>query len=584
MGLRWIRDYVKKPLHSITKRGANGRRTNPRTKSSVRDGEVVARASHGDQILVTRERELSTVCRQLCEELHQVKREQTRLEGEVLMLSTEKRALEETIAMREAQILALRPYRTDFTRAAARKGFDDLMEDIDHWVETWTDKFIVDKKFSQHWIESLKHFPQVIDQLQRFLNSNPDLLAAIGYEDSDQNIISACIAADFLQRIEGGMTECTAPTLDPSAISSWRAQAYHALFSHPGYPKDRQAEIDAVSIELTEILQFCTNAPNNAEFVRSISSKIIEPSFNLYENFRRSNEEYCIETSDWVVPGARMGEKIPDGRLRGLLRNLNCLDAVGYNAELFVDEITATDEVLQNQLYFICSVRPALKVRGLQENYSGEPVTLVKEKVLVAWDPDLLHFGTPDMFERYKKHSVNELITKTFSTIVCPGCGEQMTQSRGTQYGITLCLNCNRQFCSRHKILWHYEHTCDEYETFLADPTFRSNAQIEAARREEYAFQDEQLSQRIKDADNHFAQSLMKEKEASQARRQAELERQARERRLAEERAAREAQQRREREEARKLSERKQREEELTKRITKPCPRCQVEIVKDGGW
>ncbi|KAI1757502.1 hypothetical protein F4782DRAFT_546644 [Xylaria castorea] len=159
-----------------------------------------------------------------------------------------------------------------------------------------------------------------------------------------------------------------------------------------------------------------------------------------------------------------------------------------------------------------------------------------------------------------------------------------MAHSMDAQQGITLCLARNRQFCSRHQVAWHAEFTCDEYELFLKDPSFRSTAQLNAAKEETYALQDEQLRQLIKDADDNFAHSLMNERQASQAR----LEKNARELRLAEERAAREAQRRRERDEAERLLERKRLEEELSneslRRVARPCPGCGVPIQRNGGW
>ncbi|KAI1738268.1 hypothetical protein F4680DRAFT_467488 [Xylaria scruposa] len=158
-----------------------------------------------------------------------------------------------------------------------------------------------------------------------------------------------------------------------------------------------------------------------------------------------------------------------------------------------------------------------------------------------------------------------------------------MTHSMRAQQGITLCLACNRQFCSRHQVAWHAEFTCDEYDLSLDNPSFQSKAQLNAAKEEVYASQDEQLRQLIQDADDKFALSLMNERQASQAR----LEKKARELRLAEERAAREAQKQREREEAQRLLERKRQEEKLSDdtlhRVMKPCPKCRVPIDKNGG-
>ncbi|KAI1121717.1 hypothetical protein F5Y10DRAFT_271792 [Nemania abortiva] len=195
----------------------------------------------------------------------------------------------------------------------------------------------------------------------------------------------------------------------------------------------------------------------------------------------------------------------------------------------------------------------------------------------------------PETFERYEKYLVDKLVSK-HRNLWCPllGCGASMVHSTGVQHGITWCRACKRQFCSRHKIAWHYEYTCDEYDRYLADPSFRSKAQKKAAKEAEDASQDDQLQQRINDAENLFSQSLMNEIQAAEARRQAAIEREARERRLAEEIAAREAQRRRQEEEARKLRERQKEEDERSTReilkVTKPCPNCQTAIQKNGGW
>ncbi|KAI0487192.1 hypothetical protein F4859DRAFT_527322 [Xylaria cf. heliscus] len=318
--------------------------------------------------------------------------------------------------MREAQILVLRPYRTSFTRDEAQNDFKQLLEDITIWVEEWTDKFLHDTEFPKRWMDSLKHFPHVINQLRQFLDSNPDLLSAIGYVDSDQDIISACIvrfieknifgetpcsisphAAGVMQNIEHNMLLCTTPKLDLSTRCSWRAQAYHALFSDRQYSDTRQRGIDALSAELAHMFRFISNSSDGVEFTRSISSKIIEPSLNLYENFRRSSEDYYFETAEWIKAGTTMNQDLADGGLRTRLDDLNCRNVVKHNAKFQVEKLKTkpTDEMLQNELYFICSTSPALKVRGLQGKYGEESVTLLKEKVLVAWDPDTLKGRDP---------------------------------------------------------------------------------------------------------------------------------------------------------------------------------------------
>ncbi|KAI0412054.1 hypothetical protein F5X98DRAFT_380134 [Xylaria grammica] len=127
------------------------------------------------------------------------------------------------------------------------------------------------------------------------------------------------------------------------------------------------------------------------------------------------------------------------------------------------------------------------------------------------------------------------------------------------------------------------DYSCDEYDRYLHDPEFQSKAQINKKHQEAQALRDEQLSQSIREAEDLFAQSIMTEHQASQARLAAEIDR----RRIAEEKAAREAQRLREEEKSRKLLKRKRQEEKLTnqsiRRLTRPCPGCRVPIEKRGG-
>ncbi|KAI1427736.1 hypothetical protein F5Y12DRAFT_792037 [Xylaria sp. FL1777] len=312
--------------------------------------------------------------------------------------------------------LILKPYRTNYTQSDAQKGFEDLMRNIIVWVEDWSDRFIIEEDFTEHWLDSLKHFPQVVNPFRQWLHldSNQDLLSAVGYPDSDQDIVSACIVrfvqqrifqapstispdtAKLLKDIEQTMPQCTAPKLDLCAIHTWRAQACHALFSHPGYSEARQASIDTLTGELAQILDFICKPSKRPEFIPSISSKIIQPSFSLSENLRKSHEEYYFETAPWVKPDALMSSGLPDGRLQELLGNFYCVNSAKSKAILIAEKLDPrpTAEELQRQLYFICSIQPALKVRELQRSGGKELVTISKQKVLVAWDPDRLQ-GDP---------------------------------------------------------------------------------------------------------------------------------------------------------------------------------------------
>ncbi|KAI0458291.1 hypothetical protein F5B21DRAFT_500553 [Xylaria acuta] len=409
--LNWIRSRIARQTPS--KRSANDQQTKRTPPEVAETGKINVQASNNGSLSACKGDQEYEKLRLDYESLSE-QNQQLRVEQE--QLSSEKKALKNAVNMRESQILVLRPYQTRFTRDDAQIDFKILLGSISSWVEKWTDELVDDTDLSKHWMDSLKYFPQAINQLRQFLDSNPDLSSAVGYPDSDQDIISACILrfigqrmfegipcsipsyiAEALQKIEHSMPRCSAPELDRSTICSWRAQAYHALFSDRQYSEARQKGINTLSEDLAHIFGFLSNDPNATEFICSISSNIIEPSLNLYENFRRSNEEYYFETAKSIKPGTRMSQDLPDGQLRGLLGDLDCRNAVRYNAKFQVEKLKTkpTDEALRNQLHFICSIAPALKVRGLQGNHGEEAETLFKEKVLVAWDPDTLHGRDP---------------------------------------------------------------------------------------------------------------------------------------------------------------------------------------------
>ncbi|KAI1121718.1 hypothetical protein F5Y10DRAFT_271793 [Nemania abortiva] len=414
----------KTKLFSCRKKKAEARQIQHGLDEHEEHGKTGAPANGNENPSTTDDHLVSTQdYDNLLEEHSRSQRENERLQGEVSRLSGDNRNLEsdnhnlkETIHMRDSQILILRPYRTGFTQENAKNGFEDLLQNIELWVEKWTDKLIDNEGFRNEWINSLHHFPRAVHKFQQLLSCNQDLLSTIGYVDSDQDIMSACILrfvrqkifgdmpcgivsrrVELLQEVESTLPLCTAPKLDMSAISSWRAQAYHALFSRPEYSEAREKAIDAVTSELANILGFLCGSSKWSGFISSISSEIIEPSVRLDENFRRTNEEYYFETAPWGEPGEEMGRSFPDGQLRELLGSLECFNAVKHNRKFLTDQLNPipSAEEIRNRLHFISSLHPALKVRELRGKNKKGSVTLVKEKVLVAWDPKLPRGKSP---------------------------------------------------------------------------------------------------------------------------------------------------------------------------------------------
>lgn len=156
---------------------------------------------------------------------------------------------------------------------------------------------------------------------------------------------------------------------------------------------------------------------------------------------------------------------------------------------------------------------------------------------------------------------------------------------------IVTCRLCSHRSCFRHKVAWHENLACDEYDSLLADPVnFRSRFDVA----NEEAENATAARRAQEDADRALAQALAAEEARAVEQERAERERERqreleRERREREERLRRERQERERRErEMRELALRRKREEEASLvtvgSTTKPCPGCKAPIEKNAGW
>jgi len=186
---------------------------------------------------------------------------------------------------------------------------------------------------------------------------------------------------------------------------------------------------------------------------------------------------------------------------------------------------------------------------------------------------------------RYQNLSFRYAVSEAENFMWCTaGCGFGQVHDGGVEEPIITCLLCESRSCFHHKVAWHENLTCDEYDILLADPVnFRSRFDLENEAAEEAAA----ARRAQEDMDRVFAQGLLAEEEKAEA-----LARQERERIVREAREAKEAAERKERKEkaekTRLEAARRKREEEQSKRTvertSKPCPGCGWAIEKNDGW
>lgn len=196
---------------------------------------------------------------------------------------------------------------------------------------------------------------------------------------------------------------------------------------------------------------------------------------------------------------------------------------------------------------------------------------------------DVQRYADPETRERYQTLSFRSALSGVDNFVWCSsGCGSGQVHDGGVDSPIVICIMCNRRTCFAHRVAWHENLACDEYDALQADPTnFRSRFELE----NEAAEEEGRRRREQEDADRVYAQSLAEDEQlrAEDVARQEKVAREAKEKeeRLREER-------RRAQEAMRAVVARKKREEEKSNRTlartTKPCPGCGWAIEKNLGW
>jgi hypothetical protein len=195
-----------------------------------------------------------------------------RLKKEHQNLQKERQDLLNRAAERESHILTLQPGPTEFGRDDAEKvsdalclrinqakscdqGFRQVMRGINVWVLKWTDAYYDDQQILRNWKGAFNHFSHTGREFGEFLSVNKDISSTIGYPDSDQELMTACVIrfvsrrifsgtpsgissdmAEVLQTIEQALPLCTAPKLSkPRDFQSPFLKVIKTNSPHPRY-------------------------------------------------------------------------------------------------------------------------------------------------------------------------------------------------------------------------------------------------------------------------------------------------------------------------------------------------------------
>lgn len=95
---------------------------------------------------------------------------------------------------------------------------------------------------------------------------------------------------------------------------------------------------------------------------------------------------------------------------------------------------------------------------------------------------DVEKFGDADTFSLYATRLANDACSELPNFIQCTAvdCMAGQIHDGGADHPIVTCFDCGRKSCFLHRVPWHDELTCTEYDERQKDPVnFRCKRQIE---------------------------------------------------------------------------------------------------------
>ncbi|KAF2665832.1 hypothetical protein BT63DRAFT_77073 [Microthyrium microscopicum] len=205
---------------------------------------------------------------------------------------------------------------------------------------------------------------------------------------------------------------------------------------------------------------------------------------------------------------------------------------------------------------------------------------------------DVQKHATADIFELYSERATASFLDLSTDLFRCPrpSCGSAQAHENGASEPIVTCIGCKQKYCFSHKILWHQDLSCEEYDRFMEDPhNFKSQLEIANEMNEKRLTRELYRKRKAETKTEQFLQSRMSnwEREAAQRRFQQKRDEETKERRVESKK--------------RKLEESKtgtgklraevkaveKRLEQATlstiSETTKRCPKCSVRIEKNDG-
>lgn len=362
------------------------------------------------------EREAARAMQQLQElkhllnsDMEEIAKDADSLGQEINRLKDENHLLREELNDAQSHIFSLQPYRKDLTPEEVGRQFDDLVEQVQDWVQKFMDPWLDDYEAGvEALVTGARKQSGEAAKFRRTLQKYPDLVHGCMFPETDEDIIVAIIMrylndhifqkvlygsgqqyTEMVSFIETQMQTAVEPKRDLFAVRTWTAESYNALMSAPQFKSVRARRSKDMTLDLADILRIFCKKDKFTWFCQNMEDNCVKPAMALYEKIQVSTHHFYLDIQPYISwSGSRLSlspefvESIDKLDCRNILQNRKAFNMAKLDPQ-------PTKKDLYVNLLNVCTVVPALYIRQIgQRDAIKAPAVVRKQQMLVAWGPE----------------------------------------------------------------------------------------------------------------------------------------------------------------------------------------------------
>ncbi|TFA99437.1 hypothetical protein CCMA1212_008747 [Trichoderma ghanense] len=342
-------------------------------------------------------------------DMEEIAKDADSLGQEINRLKEENRLLREELNDAQSHIFSLQPYRKDLTPEEVGRQYDDLVEQVQDWVQKFMDPWLDDYEAGiEALATSARKQSGEAAKFRKTLQKYPDLVHGCMFPETDEDIIVAIIMrylndhifqkvlygsaqqyTEMVSFIETQMQTAVEPKRDLFAVRTWTAESYNALMSAPQFKGVRTRRSRDMTLDLADILRIFCKKDKFTWFCQNMEDNCVKPAMALYEKIQVSTNHFYLDIQPYIAwSGSRLSlspefvESVDKLDCRNILQNRKAFNMAKLDPQ-------PTKKELYLNLLNVCTVVPALYIRQIgQRDAIKAPAVVRKQQMLVAWGPE----------------------------------------------------------------------------------------------------------------------------------------------------------------------------------------------------